>query len=85
MLLCVAAGIVLEMDGTPPELVTRTPLFAVANPAMTLLADEYKSWLAVVVAGHVAVDHDGAVLAPDWSICCAVAVLERIAPADPVE
>ncbi len=38
-------------EGTPVELVTNTPLFAVAKPPMTLVEDEYNNWLTVVVAG----------------------------------
>jgi hypothetical protein len=52
-------------DGTPPELVFRTPPLAVASPATVLAELEYRSWLTVVVAGQVAVDHAGAALDPD--------------------
>src|SRR6266550_3408579 len=43
---CVAAGIVDEIEGTPPLLVTSTPLFAVARPTTVVPAALYQaSWL----------------------------------------
>lgn len=85
MLACTAAGSVELMDGTPPDEVISTPLFAVAKPPITLAELEYSNWFTVVVAGYVAVDHEGVVLEPDKMIWLAVAVPERIANALAVE
>src|ERR1051325_5462802 len=73
-----ALGKVEEMDGTPAPEVIRTPLLAVANPAMVLFEEEYNNWLAVVVAGYVAVDQAGVVDAPESKTWLAVAVPERM-------
>ena len=67
-LTCTAAGKAVLNDGTPPALVTNTEELAVVKPATVLAALLYKIWLAVVVAGHVAVDQAGVVLEPDCSI-----------------
>ncbi len=70
-----------ENPGTPLASVRNTALLAVVISPMTDVAELYKIRLTVVVAGHVVVDHAGVVLAPDCSICLAVAVPARIAKA----
>jgi hypothetical protein len=44
-------GSILLKEGTPPPLVISTLLLAVASPPTTSGAEEYRSWLTVVVAG----------------------------------
>ncbi len=85
MLPCTAAGRVDDIEGAPPDDVTSTPLAAVARPASVFADDEYRIWFAVVVAGYVAVDHDGAAVDPDKSTWFGVAVPDKMAPAEPVE
>ena len=57
----------------------------VEEPPTVFVAVEYKIWPEVVVAGYVAVDHDGAPDAPDCSIWFAVAVPASTANADAPE
>ena len=78
-------GSVVTREGTPLPLVASTLLLAVAICPTVFVADEYRISFAVVVVGHVAVDHAGAALDPDSSIRLAVAVPDRIAPAEAVE
>ena len=60
----VATGLA-NMLGTLAALEINTPPTTSVIWPITLVEDEYKIRLAVVVAGHVVVDHAGAALVPD--------------------
>ena len=52
------------MTGIPVAPVVNTPLFAVANPETTSVADEYRICDTVVVDGYVAVENKGSAEEP---------------------
>src|SRR5882724_6647851 len=66
------------MPGTPELEAFSMPPLAVNTSPMTFDELENNSRLIVDVAGHVVVDHAGVAVAPDWSICRAVAVPAKI-------
>ena len=57
---CTAEGNVLEIEGTPPALVIKTPLFPVASPEMVFKVPAYKMVLTAYVSANTAVDQEGA-------------------------
>ena len=74
-----------DQDGTPELFVTSMALFALVISEIVLVALLYNNLFAVVVFGQTVVLHVGAVELPERSICPAVAVPARMAPAEAVE
>jgi hypothetical protein len=68
-----------------PVVTPFTPRVGLEVATHALVPLELRNCPCATEDGHVAEDHAGVVLAPDWSICPAVAVPARIAPADVLE